>query len=63
MKGKTYRYEGCIIEQRYGHYEVYQGDDLVLTTDTYREATEAIDDMLCEEQAYAESLAFTGQWW
>ncbi len=52
MKGKVYHYEGYDIEQRYGHYEVYQGDDLVLTTDTYREATEAIDEAI----AYAEVL-------
>ena len=52
MKGKVYHYEGYDVEQRYGHYEVYQGDDLVLTTDTYREATEAIDEAI----AYAEVL-------
>lgn len=52
MKGKVYHYEGYDVEQRYGHYEVYQGDDLVLTTDTYREATEAIDETI----AYAEVL-------
>lgn len=49
MRGKVYRYEGYDIEQRYGHYEVYQGDDLVLTTDTYREATEAIDEAIVKD--------------
>ena len=53
MKGKVYHYEGYDIEQNYGHYEVYQGDDLVLTTDTYREATEAIDEAIAKEIAYA----------
>jgi len=53
MKGKVYHYEGYDIEQNYGHYEDYQGDDLVLTTDTYREATEAIDEAIAKEIAYA----------
>lgn len=55
------RYKGFFIENNYGHYEIYQGDDLVFTADTISEAKDACDDMEADMCEYANSLK--GQWW
>ena len=54
------RYKGFFIEHSYGYYEVYQGDDLVCTTDTMREAREECDRMEDEMIAYAETMVIGG---
>lgn len=61
--GRTYKYEGYTIVQIYGHYEVYDNREMIFTADTYREATEGIDDIICDKNVDIDSLAFTGQWW
>lgn len=52
------KYKGFIIERNFGHYEIFQGDDLVCTADTVTEAKECCDDI---EADACDSLS--GQWW